>query len=195
VQHIGTLSCLQGEREKNKKQIQRKEGNKMMKKLFVMILAAMMIFSAAACGKKKEPAEPKVMSTFQLEKYASEEELEDAVGFSVEDLRDLPVTISEIQYQAIAGEIAQVIVLYGEDEEPGRIVFRKSAGEDDNSGDYNRYDSERTVEVDGTAVMLKGSEGAAALALWQRDGFTCSMAFDPEVPEDTAAAYLSEIMK
>ena len=137
--------------------------------------------------------------------FESAEELNKAMGFPVEDIQVLPVEAKEIRYEVIAGELVQEVLLYEgadgtgssteEEEDAAEIVFRKSAGEEDNSGDYNQYDSEKDVQVNGTAMTLKGNDGTVSLILWQRDGYSYSMGFTPAVPEEDAVSYAGAMLR
>ena len=54
-------------------------------------------------------------------------------------------------------------------------VFRKSLGEEDNSGDYTMYSEKKEVAVGNLTVTLKGDDGAYPLAVWSDDGYACSL--------------------
>lgn len=107
---------------------------------------------------------------------ASLRELEEAVGFAVEELHDLPFTPEAVGYLAYRGGLAEV-KYRGEGQ---TLSFRKAQGSEDISGDFTQYASTAELELDGTAVTLKGGDGAYSLALWQKDGF--SYALRAELP-------------
>ena len=85
-----------------------------------------------------------------MQEYGSAEELSDAVGF----------TVNEIRYT-------------GDDQE---VYFRKSQGDDeDNSGVYNTYSQETTINVGEAEVTCKGDSDAYELAIWQQGGYSYSI--------------------
>lgn len=101
----------------------------------------------------------------------SVEELSEKVGFEVGELSGFPFPVQSVSYYVYWGELAQVEYL-GEDGES--ILYRKSRGEGDNSGDYNSYANVVTEEVEGIEVTLKGDGEKYTLALWQKDGYSVS---------------------
>ena len=140
----------------------------------------------------RKPAEeaPTDVASYWAEEYDSLEELSEGIGFPVEDIRVLPLKDAEPYYLNIAGKVAHV--MFKNDGQ--MIVFRKSKGSEDNSGDYNNYTNIREVSAGGTAVTLKSADGNVSLALWEKDGFSYSMAFDPGIPEEDALKDISSIM-
>ena len=102
---------------------------------------------------------------------ASLSELSQLVGFEVEELENLPFPITEIQYVAYPGELAEVTYL-GETE---NVVFRKIAGDSDPSGDYTVYADTVQLEVSSISVTLKGEAGVYTLAVWQDDAYSYSI--------------------
>ena len=106
--------------------------------------------------------------------------LSQLVGFPVEEAEKLPFPVTEVKYEAWPGGLAQVTYL-GKEES---LVFRKLPGEEDPSGDYTDYPRQTQVTVDGRQVTLKGEDGGYVLALWQEDGYACSMRADPACSEE-----------
>ena len=47
-----------------------------------------------------------------------------------------------------------------------QAVYRKAAGNQDISGDYNVYDTVGETQAGGSAVTLKGNGGVYSLAVW-----------------------------
>ena len=73
--------------------------------------------------------------------------------------------------QTMSGELIQVF--YGDD--GAEICIRKAPGAGDISGDYNQYAQTKTVDVNGSAVTMKGAEGLFMTAIWERGGYTYSI--------------------
>lgn len=116
-----------------------------------------------------------------IEECSSLSELEEKVGFEVEDIRELlPFIPEETVYLSYWGDTAEIQYSKGGQ----TICYRKSEGEEDNSGDYNEYAVEKSVTVDGCEILLKGSEAGISLAIWSRDGFAYSLSFVQEMEEE-----------
>lgn len=98
-------------------------------------------------------------------------ELEDTVGFAIEELTELPFPVTDTVYTAFGREMAEIRYC-GETE---TAVLRKAVGVDDPSGDYTQYAEELVLEVNGTSVTLKGENGRYVLALWQEGDYAWSV--------------------
>ena len=91
------------------------------------------------------------------------EALEQAVGFSIQELQDIPFEVTEISYVSYWDEMAE-ITYYGAEQ---NIIYRKQAvSDEDISGDYNAYEHENQITVDGIPVTMKGKEAVENLATW-----------------------------
>lgn len=119
-------------------------------------------------------------------------ELSRLVGFEVEEMEALPFQVEKTEYVSYWQTMAQ-ITYYGEGQ---KVVYRKSEGNEDNSGDYNRYSSVREETVEGRTVTFKGEGEAYTLALWSDADFSYSLRVGKPVSEeklkDLAASCLGE---
>mgnify|MGYP000579819928 FL=1 len=79
---------------------------------------------------------------------SSLQELSQLVGFQVEELGDLPFAVTETEYQAYPGGLAEVIYL-GETQS---VTLRKLAGDGDPSGDYSAYSNTLVLTMEGYSV-------------------------------------------
>lgn len=77
---------------------------------------------------------------------------------------------------------------YGAAEE--RLDYRKSMGEEDNSGVYLEFDRVQEEEANGIQVTLKGDADRVYLILWQKDGFSYSIYGEEGIPIEEAAEWL-----
>ena len=103
---------------------------------------------------------------------SSAAELADTVGFPVSDLKKLPFLVERSTYTAYSGAMAQIRCEGGNQ----WALFRKSAGTEDNSGDYAAYASELSYDLDGLSITLKGEDqDAYLLAIWNDGTYTCSL--------------------
>lgn len=101
---------------------------------------------------------------------ASLEELSQVVGFAVEGLETLPFPVVETSYTAYGKEMAEVTYT-GETQS---LVYRKTAGSTDPSGDYTAYSHVLVLELETGTVTLKGEEGSYCLALWEDGTYSYS---------------------
>lgn len=105
---------------------------------------------------------------------SSAEELEKQVGFSLEGLPEVPFEPEQMSYLSYFGELAEIVY----SSEAQTLTWRKSKGNEDNSGDYNAYEDvlTRTAGADGAVrITLKGNEGVYRLAVWSSGGYSYSV--------------------
>lgn len=107
---------------------------------------------------------------------SSIEELSETVGFEVEDIAGLPFDVEQTAYTSYWQELAQVSYT-GEGQ---TLLYRKSVGEEDNSGDYTDYETCIDVEVNHISVQLKGDADSFHLAVWHTDGYSYSLSVQSE---------------
>lgn len=100
----------------------------------------------------------------------SREALEEAVGFSMPEIENIPFSVTEITYRDL--ETTGEITYQGEED---CLVLRKSMGEEDNSGIYTTFDEIKIIEIEKIYVTLKGENGKYELASWQDGGFSYSL--------------------
>lgn len=106
-----------------------------------------------------------------IRKLGDQSALAEAVGFPVEDMPALPFEAKETEYLSYWDEVAQIIYR-GDDQ---TLVFRKSLGEGDNSGDFNSYGIEAEAAVHDYTVTMKGNEGYFYLAVWTDGEYSYSI--------------------
>ena len=111
-------------------------------------------------------------------------ELSESIGFSVPEVKNIPFEVTSTVYTNGWNEFAQVEYQGGNQTESEEVLFRKAKGTDDISGDYNVYTDVKEIAVNETAVTLKGENGQYSLAIWQQDGFTYSLSYEPGGRED-----------
>lgn len=93
-----------------------------------------------------------------------------AVGFEVNDI-DLPFTPEQTEYISYWHELAEIDYT-GEGK---AACYRKAAGTEDCSGDYNVYTDVTEFEESGMTVMLKGDAGQYTLAIWTDGSYSYSL--------------------
>lgn len=102
---------------------------------------------------------------------ASMEELSAIVGFEMDGVTGLPFTPEKESYTAFGTDMAQIMY-----EGHGQTcTFRKSVGNDDNSGDYNTYSAVEEIPVGELTATLKGINDSFTLAVWTDGAFSYSL--------------------
>lgn len=102
---------------------------------------------------------------------SSLQELSQLVGFQVEELGDLPFAVTETEYRAYPGGLAEVIYL-GETQS---VTLRNLAGDGDPSGDYSAYPDTLVLTMEGCSVTLSGEGSVYSLAVWQDGTYSYSI--------------------
>lgn len=127
-------------------------------------------------------------SQWGLQECSSAEALSKAAGFPVEDLEKIPFTAQETNYIYLGDGLAE-IRYYGATEE--RLDYRKSVGEEDNSGVYMEFDQVQEEDINDVTVTIKGDADRVYLILWQKDGFSYSIYEEEGIPAEDAPDWLN----
>ena len=131
--------------------------------------------------------EPSAETANGISACASAEELSRAVGFPVSDVTALPFAVTQTSYLNYWDQLAE-IQYRGADGQSA--VYRKSAGTEDNSGDYSEYPSTRELTAGSVTAELRGSGERYTLACWT-DG---TYAYSLSLPQGADAAAWTEIL-
>ncbi len=107
----------------------------------------------------------------QMQSFETDEELARYVGFDVRDLNNVPFWVKEVKYQAFDKDLAQITYTDGK----RSLVYRKSLGHEDNSGDYTHYPFIWETTQNRRNISLKGNGTLFHLAVWQKYGYTYSL--------------------
>lgn len=144
---------------------------------FAVLLAG--VFAAGHMAGGLRPDEAGVAVVNGIVEVDTREQLRDAVGFTVEELDALPFAVETAAYVSYWNEMAEITYTGG-----GRTAtFRKSVGEEDNSGDYNLYSAVREIRLGSLTATLKGSGEAYTLAVWSADGYAYSVRLSDGITE------------
>lgn len=127
----------------------------------------------------KHNTEPQVQVVPDIVEYNSVNELSNAVGFTVQEINNLPFDVEKKTYIAYSKELAEIIYA-GQD---SMVTFRESQGDKDISGDYYAYDTVNEISVGNTLVTIKGNADKFNLAVWEKDGFSWSLQISVGVSE------------
>lgn len=117
------------------------------------------------------PENPILAQNDDIVNVSSIEELSDTVGFEVNNISGLPFEVEQTEYTAYWQEMAQVSYA-GEGQ---TLIYRKSVGEEDNSGDYTDYKNCINIEANHISAQLKGNGESYNLAIWNVDGYSYSI--------------------
>ena len=109
------------------------------------------------------------------------EDAEKAIGFEIEYNGIDKV----INYSTIGNDILEISFKGG--------YLRKAKGSDDISGDNNEYKVEKSVEIDGKKVTLKGTDKLINLAVWTDGDFSYCLGFDEGTTEKEITNLVSGI--
>ena len=133
---------------------------------------------------------------FRMTEYASAAELEKAAGFPVRDLKTLPFNAVKSEYRLIAGTIAEVNY-YGEDtnKQDLDLSYRRSKGEEENSGVYNEYSVKKTEMLLGVPISMQGEGELFNLICWSDKFYSYSLYSESGITEVAALKMAEEAMK
>ncbi len=123
------------------------------------------------------PQQGTELVTYGTTEYSSLSELEEAVGFSVEQIGNIPFDVAKTEYTSYTDHLAEII--YTGD--TNRLTYRKSQGSEDNSGIFTAYEKETDIRVKDKQIQLKGSGEGFELAIWTEGGSSYSLSFDSPI--------------
>jgi hypothetical protein len=106
---------------------------------------------------------------------------EEAVGFTL----TFPGDLEAENYIVINGTLLEVRFDGG--------YLRKEAGSEDISGDYNVYDTEKTVTSGGREITLKGNGDQIHLAIWADGGYTYCVGISDGISEAGMLDYVNAV--
>ncbi len=107
----------------------------------------------------------------EIKSFDSDEELAQYVGFDVRNLNNIPFVTKAVHYQALGKKLAQIT--YSNNQRS--LVYRKSPGFEDNSGDYTHYPFIWETTQNRRNISLKGNGTLFHLAVWQKYGYSYSL--------------------
>ena len=125
--------------------------------------------------------------------YVDCETLEEAgelAGFDISVPDEIDGGYTQGTIQAVENEMIQVIYTTEAGEE---ITLRKGTATEDISGDYNEYAEENTLDVDGTSVTARGSDGLVYAATWTDGTYTYSITASAGLESDSVSALVPSI--
>lgn len=130
---------------------------------------------------RDEPEPPPVLAVPNITEAASLQELSALVGFEVDQDISLPFEAEETTYCSYWNQLAEVTYSGG----GHSAVYRQSAGQEDNSGDYNVYSDVTEMAAGGRTVTLKGEGGLYRLAVWTDGTYAYSLRLSQGAAKET----------
>ena len=121
-----------------------------------------------------------VAVVYDVTECNSVDELSEILGFTVAEIHNLPFEVEKTMYYACWKEYAEISY----EGASQTALYRVTHGNTDISGDYNVYGIVKTVQVGDVEVTLKGDATGYVLAIWQKDGYSYSVAFSSPVTEE-----------
>ena len=118
------------------------------------------------------------------------EEAGELAGFDISVPDEIDGGYTQGAIQAVENEMIQVIYTTEAGEE---ITLRKGTGTEDISGDYNEYAEENTLDVDGTSVTARGSDGLVYAATWTDGTYTYAITASAGLESDSVSALVPSI--
>ncbi len=141
-------------------------------------------------GVKKEP--PALNYDGAPQSFTALEELEKTAGFEINDIyRYLPFTAEETIYTYYSD---MKIIEISYQCQTDRATYRKSPGNEENSGDYNVYKDILTVNISDVSVEIKGNDNLYNLALWENDGYSYSLNLQNNIDKNKYISMLEKII-
>lgn len=183
-----------------------------MRKTKMAVLGMMMVLSMTACAGKAETksigAETTVQETTTEtvgnDGKESEEvvgmpnpftdhdtlkEAEEAAGFQLQTPDEID-GVKAAAFRNLDQELLEVIYLDGETE-AARV--RKGTGNEDISGDYNKYSDVKDVDVNGKTVTIKGTADGYVLAVWNDGGYAYAVSVEKSCSQEELTGLVEQV--
>lgn len=140
-----------------------------MKKFILLTFCVIMALSFVACNNEKTLVdEDSVQIQNPFVDCESIEEAENLVGFGI----SIPEEILEGYVQTSISVIENELVEVNFEDSENQICFRKAKGQEDISGDYNKYKEVELLEINEKNVNLKGNDGKVNVATWTDEDYS-----------------------
>ena len=161
---------------------------------YLSLAACLLIFAVTAITLPKINKTPDIeqnvsSAVSDITECSSAEELSKKLGFDVYNINSLPFEPEKVYYTAYWGYMAQIEYINGD----SSILYRKSLENEDNSGDYNNYDTITEVASGDITYTLKGYSDKYRLSLWQNGDFSYSISFSDGISEEEMLSILESI--
>lgn len=111
------------------------------------------------------------------------------VGFPVNEISSLPFEATKITYLVYDRELAEIS--YANEEQT--LYFRKSIGTEDNSGDFNTYDTLSKITIKDCSITIKGNDELYNLAIWNDGQYSYSIGITNGISQDELSVLIETL--
>jgi len=147
-----------------------------LRKIILLSIALTLVLVCAACNSKNIADADSANANNNTTQLANPfitcdtlAEAEEIAGFTM----SVPDSLADFDQNMIqAVDKSMIQIFYGNDRQ---ILVRKGTGTDDISGVYTEYSVNKSFDVSGSTVTLKGDGDIINLAVWTRDGYSYSV--------------------
>lgn len=140
--------------------------------LIVLLVAGALLYPQLIHKDEVEPDENVQQGVWGMQEYDSAEEMAEQLSFAMEDIPSLAEKSQETSYVVYDENLGEIN--YSWDDQS--ICYRKSVGTEDNSGDWNEYVKQDTMNVDELSCTLKGdSDDRYVLVTWTDGTYAYSL--------------------
>ncbi len=146
----------------------------------IALVAGVLVGKNVRRDREGTTEENTVAVVYDVTECNSVDELSEILGFTVAEIHNLPFEVEKTTYYACWKEYAEISY----EGTSQTALYRVTQGNTDISGDYNVYDIVKTVQAGDVEVTLKGDTSGYVLAIWQKDGYSYSVAFSSPVTEE-----------
>ncbi len=159
--------------------------------LVVLLIAGTLLYPQLIHRDDVEPDE-NVQSVWGMQEYDSAEAMSENLSFVMKDIPSLAGKSQETSYVVYDENFGEIN--YAWDDQ--RIYYRKSAGTEDNSGDYAEYAKQDTEDVEGLSCTLKGNRDEQyVLATWTDGTYAYSLSAAKAMSKKEMTNLIVEIAK
>lgn len=128
---------------------------------------------------------------FDVQEYGGAQELSDAFGVKLHDIKNLPFEVTEQCYSVMFGDFAEINYNGANGE---YCCIRAGKDTEDISGDYNEYSTVKDTDIDGVTVTFKGDDKRLDLAVWIKDGHFYSVSLSDGTDEQKMTEIVRSVM-
>lgn len=138
------------------------------------------------------PDQEMVGAGYGMEECQSLTELTQKAGFDVKDIPEsaIPFKITSTSYTWCWNEFAQIVY----EGDNNSLTYRKTAMDEDISGDYNQYEQIVDKVVNGIDITVKGNNDKYYLAIWHTNDYSYSISLDEGIELETMSELLQNGM-
>ena len=165
-----------------------KKKSQSLRRLFALAACLAVVLCCWFAWKPKQVQDPEqgMLAVPQIDTMDSLQTLIQKTGIPMKDLIGIPFAVEHREYTSYWEELAEIQYVGKTD----TLCYRKSNGTEDNSGDYNVYPQEKTLNIAENTVTLKGEENLYTLAAWTDGSYAYSISVTAPISQETFTALI-----